>query len=327
MMRLLVTGASGFLGRNALLAIPSSWRVVALYRPGNTAFLSFVEVNQLHHVQPVACDLTDINQVERVIRQVGKDFDSCLALASNTSIPASIERPIDDLTTNTVGLLHLLQNCFFDHLVYLSSGAVYIGLTGLVGPSSAISPLLPYAISKLAAEHYIQAFATHRRTPKHATIVRFFGAYGPYEPPRKLYTNLVRQFAFQRDPHLTVTGDGENYIDAMYIDDAIKALLAVLALPPTEKVRCIDLGVGSGESVNSVITRAARVFGLEPQITHQASAAEYIQFVIDPRPFTSIYQFTPTVPLEVGLKRLAEYLEQEDDNLQKIRSLTEVRQI
>lgn len=309
-MRLLVTGASGFLGRNVLLALPSSWQVVALYRPANSGFLSFVETHRLRHVQPVACDLTSIQQVESAISQGGRDFDGCLALASNTSIPGSIERPIDDLTTNTIGLLHLLQSCSFDHLVYLSSGAVYSGLMGLVGPTSALSPTLPYAISKLAAEQYIRTFVERFRSPRRATIVRFFGAYGPCEPPRKLYTKLVRQFAFTRDPHFTVIGDGENFIDAMYVDDAMRALLAVLNQPPPEGVRCIDLGVGSSESINSVVTRAAHVFGVEPKITHEGAAAEYIQFGIDARPFTLLYQFQPRITLEVGLKYLADHLEQ-----------------
>jgi len=310
-MRLLITGASGFLGRNALLAMPHSWQVVALYRPGNADFLAFVEAHQLHHIRPVACDLTDVHQVEQAVGRVGGNFDNCLALASNTSIPGSIERPVQDLTTNVTGFLNLLQCCSFDHLVYLSSGAVYIGLTSLVGPASAVSPDLPYAISKLAAEHYIRAFVHHHRTPRRATIVRFFGAYGPYEPPRKLYTKLVRQFAFECNPHFTVIGDGENYIDGMYVDDAMRALLAVLTSPPAEEIRCIDLGVGSGESVNRVVTRAAHTFGLEPEISHEGSTAEYIRFVIDPEPFASAYQFTPTISLEDGLRRLAAHLEQE----------------
>ena len=310
-MRLLITGAAGFLGRNALLAIPKSWQVVALYRPGNSNFLAFLEAHQLNHVQPVACDLTDEHQVKQAVGQIGKSFDNCLALASNTSIPNSIEQPVQDLTTNVIGLLHVLQCCSFDHLVYLSSGAVYDGLTGLVGPSSSVSPKLPYAISKLAAEQYIRAFAYHYQTPRHATIIRFFGAYGPYEPPRKLYTKLVRRFAFERNPHFTVIGDGENYIDAMYIDDAIRALLAALTLPPVKGVRCIDLGVGSHETVNQVVTRAAHAFGLEPQISHEGPTAEYIRFMIDPEPFSSVYQFIPMVSLEEGLRRLSDHLEQE----------------
>lgn len=314
-MRLLVTGAAGFIGRNVLLTLPTSWEVVALYRPGNADFLQFVQAHQLKHVQPVACDLTDELQIKQAINQVGGNFESCLALASNTSIPGSIERPIQDLTTNVIGLLHILQHCTLGHLVYLSSGAVYVGLNGLVGPTSAVSPTIPYAISKLAAEQYIRSFVHCRTSPKCATIVRFFGAYGPYEPARKLYTKLVRRFAFEHNPHFTITGDGENYIDAMYIDDAIRALMAILAHSLPEGVRCIDMGVGSRESVNQVVTRAAHAFGIEPQLHHEGSTAEYIQFVIDPQPFASIYQFTPTISLEDGLHRLSAHLVQEEQKI------------
>ncbi len=307
-MRLLITGAAGFLGRNALLAISPSWEVVALYRPGNTDFLHFLKTQQLHHVQAIAVDLTQAYEVEQAMKRVGGHFDSCLALASNTSIPGSLEQPVQDLTTNVVALLHILQCCSFDHFVYLSSGAVYIGLAGLVEPTSAVSPTLPYAISKLAAEQYIRVFAQHRQTIRHATILRFFGAYGPYEPARKLYTKLVRRFAFERNPHFTMTGDGENYIDAMYVDDAIRALLLVLTLPFAEGVRCIDLGVGRGERINEIVKQAAYTFGLEPIITHEGFSPEYIQFFIDPTPFSSLYQFTPQVSLETGLLRLATHL-------------------
>lgn len=307
-MRLLVTGASGFIGRNILLALPRTWEVVALYRSENSDFLRFIQFHQLDHMRPMACDLTDAHQVSHTFNQVGRDFEGCLALASNTSIPGSIEQPIQDLTTNVVGLLHLLQWCTFEHLVYLSSGAVYVGLTGLVSPASALSPTLPYAISKLAAEQYIRAFVHLHETIRHATIIRFFGAYGPYEPARKLYTKLVHQFAFERNPHFTIVGDGENYIDAMYIDDTIEALMEVLTQPPSHKVSCVDLGIGSRETVNQMVTRAARIFGLEALLHHNAAAAEYIQFFIDPQPFAFTYQFMPSLPLEVGLKRLATHL-------------------
>lgn len=313
-MRLLVTGAAGFIGRNALLATSPAWDVVALYRSGTSDFLRFIAKHQLAHVQPVACDLTDERQVRQAIAQVGTTFDACLALASNTSIPDSIAHPVQDVTINVIGLLHLLQSCKIGHLVYVSSGAVYIGLHGLVSPATAVCPSLPYAISKLAAEHYIQAFVQHHGTPQQATIVRFFGAYGPYEPARKLYTKLVRRFAFERDPHFTIMGDGQNYIDAMYVEDAVAALFAVLTAPALPGVQCVDLGMGSQESVREVVVRAAHTFGLEPELQYQGATAEYIQFQIDPQTFASTYHVAPMVTLETGLQRLAAHLAHEESS-------------
>jgi nucleoside-diphosphate-sugar epimerase len=313
-MRLLVTGAAGFMGRNALLTLPAQWKIVALYRPGNRDFLAFLERHKLGHVQAIACDLTHKQQVRQAMEQVGGDFDTCLALASNTSIPRSIEQPLYDLMINVVGLLHILDSCTFKHLVYLSSGAVYLGASGLVGPLTPVAPCLPYAISKLAAEQYIRAYVQQQTRLEAATIVRFFGAYGPYEPERKLYTKLVRRFAFERNPHFTLTGDGENYIDAMYVDDAIQALLMVITHPTPDAVCCIDLGVGGRESVKQVITRAAHVFGLEAQIHCEGATAEYIEFTIDPQSFASRYQFVPSIALELGLTRLATHLAHEGGN-------------
>lgn len=312
-MRLLITGASGFLGRNMLLALPRDWEIIAPYRPENATLPAFVARHHLDQVRLVACDLTDGAQVAEAARRSGGVCDSCLYLASNTSIPDSIRDPVYDLTTNVVGLLHTLQSWTCDHLVYLSSGAVYVGLQGLVNPESPVAPDLPYAVSKLAAEHYIRTLMRHRGTPVRATVVRFFGAYGPYEPARKIYTRLVRRFAFERDPRFKIIGDGANLIDAMYVDDAVLALRTVLDAPPQEGLRITDLGVGGGETVNQLVTRAAHTFGIEPEISHVDSAPEYITFRIDPAAFASIYGVTASTPLEQGLRRLAEHLGRKDE--------------
>ena len=149
-MRLLITGASGFLGRNMLLALPRDWEIVAPYRPGNATLPEFVARHHLDHVRLLPCDLTDAAQVAEAARQSGTAFDSCLYCASNTSIPDSVRDPVGDLTTNAIGLLNTLERWTCDHFIYLSSGAVYVGLEGVVNPRSPVSPGLPYAISKLA---------------------------------------------------------------------------------------------------------------------------------------------------------------------------------
>lgn len=316
-MRLLLTGGAGFLGRNMLLALPPSWEVVALVRPQHATFAPFLECHRLSGVTHIACDLADERQVAHAFERAGSHFDACLYLAANTSIPGSIDDPLADLRDNTVGVLHTLRHALVDHFVFLSSGAVYVGLEGLVGPGSATAPTLPYAISKLAAERYVLAAALHHGTPRVATILRFFGAFGPYEPSRKIYTRLVRQFALNGDPSFVVTGDGQNYIDAMYVSDAVEALLRVLGAPPTHS-QTLDLGVGGGITIDEIVQRAAHLFGVDPHITHVGQPPEYIRFFIDTQPFAQRYGFQPHTSLEQGLEALAAHLRGEDaDALQQ----------
>ena len=310
-MRTLIAGAAGFLGKNALLRFPRDWEIGALYRPDHGGFAEFLKRHQLAHVRPYACDLTEAKRVQAAAKALGAGWDQCLFLAANTSIPDSIEQPAMDLCANTLTLLNTLHEFRFGHLVFLSSGAVYDGCEGLVGPETPLAPSLPYAISKMAAERYIQAWHTYHGNPARATIVRFFGAYGPYEPPRKLYTKLTRRFAFEHDPRFTMNGDGENYIDAMYVEDAIDALRATLDQPATG-VEIVDLGVGGHETINSLVSRAARAFGLEAVITHVGKPHENIRCYIDPERFTARYGARPSVALEDGLRGLARHLREED---------------
>jgi UDP-glucose 4-epimerase len=310
-MRTLIVGAAGFLGRNALLRLPHMGEVAALYRPDDGALEAFLRRHELNAVRAYPCDLTDENGVREAAHAIGAEWDQCLFLAANTSIPYSIQRPDVDLAANTLTLLRLLMNMRIGHLVFLSSGAVYSGRDGLVGPETPLAPDLPYAISKLAAERYIHATHAHQGNPTRATIIRFFGAYGPYEPARKLYTRLTRRFAFERNPEYVVTGDGNNFIDAMYVEDAIRALGATLDQPATG-VETVDLGVGAGETVNSVVQQAAHVFELEARIIHHGESPEYISFHIDPERFATRYGVRPEVTLEDGLKALARHLAEED---------------
>ncbi|MGH2503393.1 MAG: NAD-dependent epimerase/dehydratase family protein, partial [Ktedonobacterales bacterium] len=207
-MRLLITGSAGFMGHNALLKLPRDWEITALHRPDDGAFERFLARHQLTHVRPQACELSDKEQVEAAFRRLDSEWDQCLYFAANTSIPFSVSHPEVDLASNTIGLIHTLEHAKIGHLVFVSSGAVYIGCNGLVGPGTSLAPDLPYAISKLGGEYYTRALRAHRDNPANATIVRFFGAYGPYELARKLYTRAVRAFAFERTPEFMVMGDG-----------------------------------------------------------------------------------------------------------------------
>ena len=273
-MKLVLTGASGFIGHNVLLRAPREWDIVAVYNrtPG---LEEFVKAERLAHVRPVKCDLLNEDEVKALARVIGGKPDAMLYLAANGDPAASAERPRWDLESNTTALVTCLEHCPADHVVYLSSGAVYDGLSGPVSPTSAVSPRLPYAISKLASEQYLRFFAEQRGSVGSYINVRFFGAYGPYEAARKITTRwLTAMAAGQRE--FVVRGDGGNLIDFMYVDDAVDGFLALVKAKGTRAT--VDFASGTPVTVNEIVRTMARIVGADVTIRNEGTVAEYIEF-------------------------------------------------
>ena len=311
-MKLLVTGSSEFMGRNFLLKAPSDWEIFAVFsrsEDGSDSFLDFLKEKALKNVKPVECDLSDFDAVKNVAENIGSKFDAVLYLAGNRDPKKSLSDPISDLDYTVRNLVNFLENFSCDKFVYLSTGAVYDGLEGLVTPESKCFPTLPYAVSRLTAESYVRFFQERRKSIGNCVILRFFDAYGPYELARKLYTQLVKAFVLDGKSKFTVFGNGENYIDAMYIDDAVDGLIKVLETK-LEKSMTVDFGTGSPRTVNDMVKEAARILGVEnPEIEHTATgSAEHILFHISPDEMEKLFSFRPTTKLEEGIKKLAEHI-------------------
>jgi UDP-glucose 4-epimerase len=303
-VKLLLTGASGFIGRNVLLRAPRDWEIVAVYwRSANLE--AFVRSQALSHVRTVACDLMDETAVRRLADSAGR-ADAALYLAANGDPAASTERPRWDLESNTITLINFLEHCAPDHLVYISSGAVYDGLVGPVSPESAVAPRLPYAISKLACEQYVRFFAERRRRLNSFINVRFFGAYGPYEAPRKITTRWLQAIAAgQRE--FVLRGDGRNLIDFMYVDEAVDGLLTLTKARGTTAT--LDFASGAPVTVNQIVEAMARLLGVSVTIRHQGETEEYIQFQTNDQAMRQRFGFVPKITFDEGLKKLNAFFE------------------
>jgi len=312
-MRLLLTGASGFIGRNVLLRAPRDWEILAVHH--HTALDGFLSRHQLTHVRPLRCDLTSAREVSALVRDAdathgSAGIDACLYLAANGDPAQSADRPAWDLQLNTLALVTLLEQIRVGHLVYVSSGAVYDGLSGPVTPETPVAPRLPYAISKLASEHYLRAFAERRKTVGSFVNVRFFGAYGPYEAPRKITTRWMRALMNGQD-EFTIRGNGQNLIDFMYVDDAVDGFLRLTQAGGF--CGTVDFASGSPMTVNDVVRALARAAGREVAVRHDGHTEEFIEFhSVDPT-MRDRFGVVPGVTFADGVKRLHDFLAQERD--------------
>ena len=303
-MRVVVTGASGFIGHNVLLRAPKDWDIFAVYNttPGLEAF---VKQHGLTNVRPVKCDLMSASDLSALARAIGRKPDAMLYLAANGDPALSAKRPRWDLELNTVAFVNTLEQCPADHVVYVSSGAVYDGLKGDVTPATACAPKLPYAISKLASEQYLQFFCERRGTVSSYVNVRFFGAYGPYEPARKITTKWLQALA-KGEREFVIRGDGRNLIDFMHVDDAVDGFLA-LAKARGER-RTVDFASGTPVSINDIVSTMASTLGVEVNVRHEGTVAEYIEFRSADTAMRERFGVAPAISFAEGLKRLSAFL-------------------
>jgi nucleoside-diphosphate-sugar epimerase len=304
-MKVIVTGASGFIGRNLLLKLPKSWEVLAFYNQ-DQQFPAFLDDNNLTHIQEVQCDLTNLESIDQFVLNYGSQFDCCVYLAANGDPAFSVKEPITDFKQNALAILQFLSRLSFKKFIFFSSGAVYDGLKGNVSPATCVHPHLPYAISKLASEQYVQYF--HKKGSLGAyVILRFFGAFGPYEPARKIYTKLVQAFAIDKKNEFTITGDGRNLIDAMFVEDTVDGILNVIR---SKVVNCtVDFCHGKPLTIDALVKTAAKVFKVKDlNVIHQGKVPEYILFRASSLAMRKKFKFKPKVSLENGLLKLAQFL-------------------
>jgi nucleoside-diphosphate-sugar epimerase len=301
-VKLLLTGASGFIGRNVLLRAPRDWEIVAVYHR-TTDLPAFVAEHGLAHVDPVACDLSSADAVRALAARAGR-IDAALYLAANGDPAASAERVRWDLELNTVALVHVLEQCQIGRMVYMSSGAVYDGLRGPVTPATPVTPLLPYAVSKFASERYVAFFAERRRTLDSYANVRFFGAYGPYEAPRKITTRWLRAI-MAGERVFTIRGNGRNLIDFMHVDDAADALLRVVAA--ADFGGTLDLASGDPQTIDEIAAAMADALGVAIDVRHEGDVPEYIEFRSADPSMRERFGFTPTIAFADGIRRLHDF--------------------
>jgi nucleoside-diphosphate-sugar epimerase len=262
-MRLVVTGAAGFVGSHLVDAALAAGHDVV----GIDAFIPYYPRDVKTQNLAAAADSPSFRLVEADLRtaplqQLLEGADAVVHLAAMPGLPRSWSEFELYASCNIVGterLLEAIRDAGVGRLVHVSTSSVY-GRMAVGDESLPTAPVSPYGVTKLAAEHLVGAFA--EAFGLRATILRYFSIYGPRQRPDMAYHRFAE--ALIDGDELTVFGDGRSSRTSTYVDDAVRATLAAVTLGRDGAV--YNIGGGEPVTVLESIEIMADAIGARPRI-------------------------------------------------------------
>lgn len=291
----LVTGGAGFIGSHIVdLLLESDWDVLVL---------DDLSTGERANVAPgaefVEGSVTDTSLVSDCVKRADYVFHT----AALARIQPSFDDPVPHEDINVIGTLRVMEaakgSTRLKKIVISASSACY-GTPDIVPTpeTAAIQSLSPYAVQKYSAEQ--QALLIGGRFGIPTIALRYFNVYGPrsFNPrnPYNAYTSVIGIFAHQRrcGTALTVTGDGLQTRDFVYVSDVARANVAA-----AESLVSGDVfNVGTGITVP--ILRIAQMFGGPIEHVPERSGEARVTWANIAKT-TARLEWKPVVPLERGV--------------------------
>ncbi len=255
-MRILVTGAAGFIGSNLVdRLLDDDHEVVGVdnLSRGTRANLPDSELGAGRGFSFIEADLTDARFAETV---ADADVEVICHLGAQIDVRISVQDPIEDARLNVLGTINVLEaarKAGVRKVVFASSGGSIYGEPKKlpVLESAPVDPLSPYAASKVSGETYL---GTYRALyGLETTALALSNVYGPRQDPHG-EAGVVAIFgnALLRGRPATIYGDGSAVRDYVFVDDVTDAFAR--AIGDLADGRRLNIGTGVGTTVRELHT-------------------------------------------------------------------------
>jgi len=308
----LVTGGAGFIGSHlvdGLLAAGHAIRVFDNFSSGKRENLSHLD-GRIELIEG------DLRHPEEILRAC-KDVELVFHEAAVPSVPNSVERPLETHEANVTGTLNLLlaavqQRC--RRVIYAGSSSAY-GDTEVSPKHEGLPPhpVSPYAVQKLAGEHYCRAFFACWGLE--TITLRYFNVFGPRQDPSSQYAAAIPAFitAILENRPPTVYGDGEQTRDFTYVENVVHGNLLAAGIPRASG-QVVNLACGERITVNEVIARINRSLGKNVRPTYaDPRPGDVRHSCADVRLARELLGFDPHVSFDDGLARTIRSLQSRVD--------------
>lgn len=285
-MRILVTGAAGFIGFHVVQSLAASGHYIIgidninNYYDVNLKFARLAESgisnDDIIDNKPVKSstfptyyfvkiDITDANQLNLLFLE--HKFTHVINLAAQAGVRYSLENPLTYIQTNILGFTNLLEACRYGdvkHLVYASSSSVYGDDAPVPYKESdpANHPVSLYAVTKKTNELLAYSYSKLFGIP--TTGIRFFTVYGPWGRPDMAPWLFLS--AITKSEPVKVFNNGNMERDFTYIDDIVEGVLRILHHPPEGEIPQSVYNIGCSSPVN--LLKFIRI--IEQVVGHEA---------------------------------------------------------
>ncbi len=297
----LVTGASGFLGRPLAEALAAAGAEVhALSRKPPR--------EETAGIQWHPADLARSGWADSL---PSKPWTHLFHLANPSVL--DLEAPLEDYLRIDVAAteaLVALSQSRGAHLVVTGSGSVYAPSERPHREGDPLSSPTAYTKGKLACERLLAAEAA--RAPFPWTLVRLFGVYGPREAPGRLMPTVIRALGRGETARLSA---GTQVRDLLFLEDAVSAFLALGALPANPEGRTLNVGSGQGRSVREMAESVAARMGGPGRLAFGAPSSrphDCPRWVADIGRVRQATSWSPRVSWEEGLDRTIRWWRERD---------------
>ena len=301
-MRCLVTGGAGFIGTALANRLAESGHHVRVLDD-----LSAGDPSALHSdVVFTRGDVRDRPKLWTLLQKV----DCVFHLAARVSVPESILYPREYNDVNvggTVALTEAIRDAGVERVVLASSATVYGPQPRQpVAESAWPHPQAPYAVSKLAAEHYI--FSLGELYSITTVALRIFNAYGPSQRVPPVHAPVIPHFVrnMLSGASLVIHGDGGQTRDFVHIDDVVDALIAAAEARDAHG-KVINVGSGEETSLDDLVALLADLTGKRPDVLRNKQQGGGLpRLVADLDQARAVLGYLPHVSLRDGLVEMIE---------------------